>query len=171
MRMMRFLDEQRMCQLYEKFILEYYRAEFPMLKAAASQIPWQLDDGMDEMLPIMQTDITLTYQEKILIIDAKYYEQTTQTKYGTHTLHSQNLYQIFTYVKNKEYSMAGQPREVSGMLLYAKTQESVLTDHEYHMSGNRISAKTLDLNCDFSEIKAQLNNIVAHHFGMIAPTL
>ena len=27
------------------------------------------------------------------------------------------------------------------------------------MSGNKISVKTLDLNCDFSEIAAQLNTI------------
>ena len=41
---MDFFDEQRMCRLYEKFILEYYRKEHPEIKAAASQIAWQLDD-------------------------------------------------------------------------------------------------------------------------------
>ena len=28
-RLMDFIDEQRMCRLYEKFILEYYRKEYP----------------------------------------------------------------------------------------------------------------------------------------------
>jgi len=32
------LDEQRMCRLYEKFILEYYRKEFPRISVNASQI-------------------------------------------------------------------------------------------------------------------------------------
>ena len=79
-RLMDFLDEQRMCRLYEKFILEYYRREFPQITANAAQIPWQLDDGIGMMLPVMQSDIMLTYKEKILIIDAKYYSHTTQTQ-------------------------------------------------------------------------------------------
>ena len=37
-RLMDFLDEQRMCRLYEKFILEYYRKEFPRISVNASQI-------------------------------------------------------------------------------------------------------------------------------------
>ena len=43
---------------------------------------WQLDDGYDALLPVMQTDITLTYGHQILIIDAKYYRRTIQTNYG-----------------------------------------------------------------------------------------
>lgn len=71
-RLMDFLDEQRMCRLYEKFILEYYRKEHPEVTASAAQIPWQLDDGFGDMLPVLQTDIMLTKAEKVLIIDAKY---------------------------------------------------------------------------------------------------
>lgn len=159
-RLMDFLDEQRMCRLYEKFILEYYRKEFPQLSAGASQIRWALDDDINDMLPVMQTDITLTQGSKVLIIDAKYYSHTTQTQYDTRTLHSANLYQIFTYVKNKEAEMSGSPHEVSGMLLYARTDEAIQPDNTYHMSGNKISVRTLDLNCDFSAISNQLNNIV-----------
>lgn len=167
-RLMEFVDEQRMCRLYEKFILEYYRKEYPEITANASQIPWQLDDGISAMLPVMQTDIMLTYKEKVLIIDAKYYTHTTQSQFDTHTLHSGNLYQIFTYVKNKEIELAAQPHEVSGMLLYAKTDETVLPNNTYMMSGNKISVKTLDLDCDFSEIVYQLNKIVELHFGIEA---
>lgn len=134
--------------------------------ADASQILWQLDDGIGSMLPVMQTDIMLSYQEKILIIDAKYYGNTTQTRFGTHTLHSGNLYQIFTYVKNKEAELASQPHEVSGMLLYAKTDEEIYPDNKYQMSGNQITVRTLDLNLPFSEIAEQLNMIVMSHFDL-----
>ncbi|MCF0141525.1 MAG: 5-methylcytosine-specific restriction endonuclease system specificity protein McrC, partial [Mogibacterium sp.] len=44
-KLMDFLDEQRMCRLYERFILEYYRKEHPELNATASQIQWQLDEN------------------------------------------------------------------------------------------------------------------------------
>ena len=165
-RLMDFLDEQRMCRLYEKFILEYYRKEFPKLTVNASQIPWALDDGINDMLPVMQTDIMLSQGNKVLIIDAKYYGHTTQTQYDIHTLHSANLYQIFTYVKNKEAEPADVPYKVSGMLLYVRTDEAVQPNNSYQMSGNKISVRTLDLNQEFSEIAAQLNAIVDEHFAI-----
>ena len=77
MRLMDFIDERNMCRLYEKFILEYYRTEYPSIKAEASQIKWILDDDNSSMLPIMKSDITLSYKNKVLIIDAKYYGHNT----------------------------------------------------------------------------------------------
>ena len=166
-KMMDFLDEQRMCHLYEKFILGYYKKHYsPRITASASQIEWALDDGISVMLPTMQSDIMLTYKKgdvnKTLIIDAKYYAHTTQVQYDVHTLHSNNLYQVFTYVKNK----ASKGGEVSGMLLYAKTDEEIYPNNEYQMSGNKITVRTLDLNCDFDAIAAQLDNIVQQHFNL-----
>ena len=164
--MMDFLDEQRMCRLYEKFILEYYRKEFPKLSVNASQIPWALDDDINDMLPIMQTDIMLSYKDKVLIIDAKYYSHSTQTMYDVHKIHSGNLYQIFTYVKNKEYEMqkTSDNHTVAGMLLYAQTDEAVQPNSVYSMSGNKIGVKSLDLNCEFSDISGQLNKIANEFF-------
>lgn len=163
-RLMDFIDEQRMCRLYEKFILKYYRKEHPEIVARAAQIPWQLDDGFGDMLPVMQSDITLSKGNRTLIIDAKYYAHNTQAQYDAHTLHSSNLYQIFTYVKNKDAEYGDAPHEVSGMLLYARTDEQIQPDHVYQMSGNKISARTLDLNCPFQEIAARLDDIVEEHF-------
>ena len=117
-KLMDFLDEQRMCHLYEKFILEYYRKEF------------------------------------------KYYAHSLQQKYDRYSIHSGNLYQIFTYVKNKEANISEQGhKQVSGMLLYAKTDEEVFPENEYRMSGNRIEVRTLDLSGDFNSIRLQLNHI------------
>lgn len=164
-RLMDFLDEQRMCRLYEKFILEYYRIEFPQISASPSQISWAVDDGISAMLPVMQSDIMLTYENKVLIIDAKYYSHTTQAQYDTNTLHSNNMYQIYTYVKNKDAEFEDRPHTVSGMLLYAKTDETIQPDNAYLMCGNKVSVKTLDLNCEFAQIAAQLNAIVDDHFG------
>ena len=108
-KLMDFLDEQRMCRLYERFILEYYRKEHPEIRASASQ--------------------------------------------------------IFTYVKNKDAEYGEQPHNVSGMLLYAQTDESVQPNNDYHMGGNQISVRTLNLNCSFNEIASQLDGIVAEHFA------
>lgn len=161
-KLMDFLDEQRMCRLYEKFILEYYKKEFPMLRVSASQIPWDLDDDESDMLPVMQSDIMLSDKKKTLIIDAKYYSHTMQVQYDVHTLHSNNLYQIYTYVKNLDKERTG---NVSGMLLYARTDEIVLPNSSYKMGGNKISVDTLNLDCDFEKIRKQLNEIVIEHFN------
>ena len=157
--MLDFLDEQRMGRLYEKFILEYYRKEHPILHAQSGRINWALDTQNDAMLPIMQSDVMLTHQDKVLILDAKYYASTTQSRYDAHTIHSGNLYQIFTYVKNQ----AEKGGEVSGLLLYARTDEKIQPDADYMMSGIRISVKTLDLDCDFSRVARQLD-VIAEQF-------
>ena len=156
-----FLDEQRMCRLYEKFILEFYRKEVKEVQANATKIEWQIDDGVTTLLPSMQSDIMLTRGEKTLIIDAKYYSHSTQVQYGKTSLHSANIYQIFAYVKNRDVGNTG---NVAGMLLYAKTDEPIAPDMDVVMSGNKISAKTLDLNCSFTEIAKQLKQIAIDYF-------
>ena len=163
-RLRSFINERQMERLYEKFILEYYAKECPKVKAVASQIPWALDDGMSKMLPVMQSDITLSKGSNVLIIDAKFYAHTTQERFDLHTIHSNNLYQIFTYVKNRDKEFADKPHNVSGMLLYAATDEAIQPDSVYRMSGNKISVKTLDLNREFGEITRQLKEIVEEHF-------
>ncbi len=166
MRMEAFLDEQRMCRLYEKFILEFYRYHYKgVLSVSSSQIKWNLDGGAFEFLPVMQSDVMLEYGGKTLIIDAKYYSRTMQKReeYGAFTLHSNNLYQIFTYVKNRDRNHDG---SVSGLLLYAKTDETIVPDNTYSMSGNEIGVKTLDLNLPFPSIAAKLRKIVSDAFGI-----
>ncbi|MCC8196537.1 MAG: 5-methylcytosine-specific restriction endonuclease system specificity protein McrC [Ruminococcus sp.] len=159
-----FIDSQQMYHLYEKFILEYYRKEIPELHASASQIEWALDNDEKTMLPKMQSDIMLSHGDTVLIIDAKYYSHTTQVQFGTRTLRSHNMYQIFTYVKNKDAEFGDRQHTVSGMLLYAHTDEAIQPEQSYRMSGNRIDVRTLNLNCEFSEIKSRLYGIAKEFF-------
>jgi len=77
-------------------------------------------------------------------------------------LHSANLYQIYTYVKNEDKHHTG---NVSGMLLYAKTDEEISPWLSIPIGGNQISVRTLDLNRAFSEIADSLDRIVYECFG------
>lgn len=167
----RMKESRLMSRLYEKFILEYYIQEFSGrisgFSSRSCQIEWQVDDDNKSYLPSMQTDITLQYYDKVLIIDAKYYQKIMQRHFNALSFHSENLYQIFTYVKNKEAELTNVPHEVAGMLLYAMTDEDSFRNQTYHMSGNQISVQTLDLNQDFSMIKNQLNCIVKEYFGIV----
>ncbi len=156
-RMAEFLDDQQMCRLYEKFLLAYFREEHPALAAASERVEWNLDSAPDAALPAMVTDVTLRKSGRILIIDAKYYGRSMAANlYGGHKLHSANLYQIYAYVKNRDRERNG---TVSGLLLYAGTDEAVRPASEYIMDGNVISARTVDLNREFAEIRRQLDDI------------
>lgn len=155
------LDDQAMHRLYEKFILEYYRAEHQNLSARAEQIPWCVTDGIEAGLPVMQTDVTLRLGDRALIIDAKYYARTMQYNHGAASFHSGNLYQIFTYVKNAQAALPEGAPPVSGMLLYAKTDEDVVPDAMFTLDGNAIAVRTLDLSLPFESIRAQLDEIAS----------
>ena len=169
-------NEKYMSTLYEKFILNYYASKFKdEIKSTASQIDWAIEFNNNnyndiknniEMLPKMQTDIMLTCMDKtkiknknkILIIDAKYYSKPLKKQFDKDKIDSNNLYQIFSYVKNK--SLENTDYEVSGMLLYAKTNKNNIDINEsYNMSGNKIIVRSLDLTCSFNDIAKQLNEI------------
>ena len=160
-------SDEHMERLYEKFILEYYRQHHPYLNASAAQVKWDLDQDADPVairfLPTMQTDIMLRYGDQTLIIDAKYYRHTMQMHHDSYSVHSGNLYQIFTYVKNQEASQDG---TVSGLLLYAKTEEAIVPDFSFGITGNQVGVKTLDLNKPFSLIAQQLDDIARAHFDI-----
>lgn len=163
-KLMDFFDDQTMSRIYEKFILEYYKKHYPMLSAKALRIPWALDDDFNYMLPTMITDIHLQKENEVLIIDAKYYSNTIRINYNKQILHSNNLYQIFTYVKNRKYQFGLEDNNVSGMLLYAKTDEIINPNNMYQMHGNTIAVNTLNLDLAFDKIAKQLDNIVEFYF-------
>lgn len=153
------ISEEQMHRVYELFLLRYFQKEYPQLKPAAPQIPWAVDDGYATMLPVMKTDITLQDDKRVLIIDAKYYGETLQhqARYGSASIHSGNLYQIFTYTKNM--AAAHPDKDVSGMLLYARTEAALQPDDRFLMEGNAIYVRTLDLSLDFAGIESQLGMI------------
>ena len=159
-------SDEHMERLYEKFLLEYYKQHHPELDPKSTQINWNLteqnDRAMIQFLPKMQTDITLQKDGRTLIIDAKYYSRSMAQNYEKETLRSAHLYQIFAYVKNMDKENTG---NVSGLLLYAKTEEEVFPEGEqFVIGGNSIGARTLDLNQRFDIISKQLDEIIKYHF-------
>ena len=146
-------------RLYERFLLAYFRVHHPKLQAAAPHIAWDLEPGtpVPQHLPKMKSDIVLRGETQVLIIDAKFYGHTLQSHHQKSTYHSSNLYQIFTYVRNLQAAMPDVP--VSGMLLYAKTKEAITPDADFRINGNDYSVRTLDLDCEFTEIRAHLDKI------------
>ena len=106
----------------------------------------------------MQTDILLTMEERTLIIDTKYYSHTMQKQFDKTSIHSQNLYQMHTYVTEYDAEHKG---NVDGMLLYAKTQEDIVPDDKMQLkAGNTIYFRALDLNQEFAGICNRLEYLI-----------
>ena len=161
----KFIDDQKMYKLFEKFILEYFKYHYSELNAKSPQIKWNVknDNNSNKLLPKMQTDVVLYCNDYKLIIDAKYYSKTLQKNslFDKESIRSNNLYQIYTYVKNEDINKKG---NVIGMLIYAKTYEEDIGWQEYDIDGNKIIVTYLDLEQDFEKIREQLN-IIAEWFA------
>jgi 5-methylcytosine-specific restriction enzyme subunit McrC len=154
--------DEEMNSLYERFLREYFRTHHPELSPAASPVEWDLEDGNASgvtQLPAMRTDITLRGRQHKLIIDAKYYGSTFRTgQYGKESIDSANLYQILAYTKNADVRRDG---SASGMLLYARTTADVQPDLDVVIQGNRIGARTLDLNLPWEHLRRQLEEVTS----------
>jgi 5-methylcytosine-specific restriction enzyme subunit McrC len=150
-----FIRDKCMAKLYEKFIYGFFKKECPEIKVNYQQkINWKTDDNFIDLLPSMNTDITLTRNNYRLIIDTKFYPEAMQKNYlsDNKTFISGNMYQIFTYVKNSDFS-----GNVSGMLLYPTVEYNL--NQVYKLSGNNVYIRTIDLNKNFNDISKSLIDI------------
>lgn len=157
-------SDEHMNLLFQRFVLEYYKRHHPECKAMAKQIKWNFSEEVpntSSILPIMQSDITLTLGDRTLIIDTKYYSKTLQENYGKDTIHSPNLFQIHTYVMNEDKQHKG---NVDGMLLYAMTTANTQPNFKSSTNdGNIIMVRTLDLSQEFEGIKKDLDSIINYN--------
>ena len=163
MKLANIIDDQKMHRLYERFILEYYKRHYPIFHVSAAKILWNTQDEGVAFLPTMKSDVTIKYGDLTLVVDAKYYSKTMQVgQFGNATMNSGNIYQIFTYVKNMDVENSG---KVSGVLLYAKTDEAVVPDQEVTLAGNKFIMTTLDLNQPFENIARQMDKVIVKWTG------
>lgn len=156
------IADEEMSRLYERFLREYYSIEHPEISTSAPKVPWDYDTDNAagvEQLPAMCTDVVLRNKNRTLIIDAKYYGHSMQQgRWGKQTLHSGHIYQIFTYVKNMDIHHDG---SISGLVLYARTNAPEQPDADLIIQGNRIGAKTLDLNQEWPRLRADLDGLLS----------
>ena len=121
---------------------------------------------MIELLPKMNTDITLTSKldrNRILIIDTKFYKRIINTKgmhwYNSTSIKPEHWYQINSYVSNKAYANKDKHLNLSWMLLYAHTNEEIIPDVKVNIMWHWMYVRTLDMRKPFEEIENQLKDI------------
>ena len=155
---MEFLDDTRVSAIYENFIKAYYRKHYPELNASSKKL-YLNDKPMLNFIPMMKTDITLEYNNKMLIIDAKFYNKILRNHYlnsKCKTVSSSNLYQIMAYVDNQDPYKEG---NVYGMLLYAQTVNEPAIMFKQELNKHIIMVRTLDMNNSWENIQFTLNDI------------
>lgn len=157
---LKLFDEQQLQVVYESFLREYFRLHHPEVDVpGAKELSWDASVADQMKLPTMKTDVMIQAGKKTLIIDAKFYGQILQHHFGSASYHNSNIYQINTYVQSAKADAAYAGHDVEGLLLYAKTNETVTAD-SFVISGNKIGIDVIDLNQKFSAIANQLDNIL-----------
>ena len=153
-------DEKKMAMLFERFLFNFYKREQDIYRVQKRQLQWQISRADEEsiaLLPRMETDIMLTSRDQTLIIDAKYYKQSTNEYYGNERFRSTHLYQIFSYLQNLEKP----PRrdvKTTGILLYPTVGRHL--DHSLEMHGHTIRFYTIELDQDWNEIHRNLLSLI-----------
>lgn len=154
-------NDKRMAALFESFVFNFYRIHRPDLKISSERIYWQASSQSDPsltFLPSMKTDISVRSVDKTLIIDTKFYRDTMQKHYGNESIHSGNLYQIFSYVKNLE-SRGGNDAVADGMLLYPTVGQDLRL--KYTMPDHSIRVCTVNLKQPWQGIAEELDRLLS----------
>jgi len=149
-------DEKRMRELFERFVFNFYRLEQDALEVKRERIDWQCVDateGHRRFLPTMRTDVSLVSSNRHIVLDTKFTIRTLQWFHGRETVKSNDLYQMFAYLKNLQVLEACDC-QVEGVLLYPTVATTL--DLEYRIHGHRLRVATLDLNTHWSQIAKRL---------------
>ena len=146
--------------LFENFVLNFYRHELPAdWHVSAPVIQWQFAAANADalaLMPRMETDVCLCGAGRAIILDTKFYAQALKRgAYGTAKLPPANLYQLFTYLRQR--SCVSGWEQADGVLLYPRTTRDFAVEFTTH--GHRIRALTLDLMQPWQKIHATLMEV------------
>lgn len=146
-------DEKKMAFVFEEFVRQFYKLELANAKVYREDLYWGGDKDSTSILPKMETDITIETEDKKIIIDTKYYKEALTSYYDAEKIRSNNLYQIYAYLKQVEYQ-GKKGREAEGILLYPTVKKEL--GYSKIIEGHKIRFETINLNQDWKAIHTDL---------------
>jgi len=153
-------DERKMARVFEDFIRNYYRVSQRALRVKPYQLEWQavpLTSNGIGRLPAMRTDVYLESADRRIIIDTKYYADALQQYHGSPSFRSDNLYQLFAYLRND--AIANQDLVLAdGMLLYPQVEH--MLDATYVVHGHQVRLATVDLSGAWPDVELRLTDLL-----------
>jgi 5-methylcytosine-specific restriction enzyme subunit McrC len=153
-------DEDYMAAVFEEFIRNFYSLKQSELTVGRTQPKWNATAPVTQdlkFLPTMTTDVTLWSANRTIIIDAKYYKEALQSRFGGRTVHSANLYQLMAYLHGTE-SPAGLGHAIEGMLVYPVGMQTA--DLRYRIDEYRIRVYTLNLGQAWTGVESDLLGLI-----------
>jgi 5-methylcytosine-specific restriction enzyme subunit McrC len=147
--------------LFEKFVFNFFQHELgPGWQVSSPVIHWQmsaLNPEAERFVPRMETDVCLCGPARSIILDTKFYASALkQSAFGEPKLPAANLYQLYTYLRQKSADAGWEQAE--GVLLYPRTTQTIAVEFTTH--GHRIRALTLDLAQPWKQIHKALLDVV-----------
>ncbi len=163
--------QQRENEIFEQFVANFCMIELQgrgWNVASQTQQRWNETGSEsigDARLPTMRPDIVLTHREsgKIVVADTKWYRSVVSERFGTPTVHSSNLYQMYAYLASQDHRGTNH-RGATGILLYAQTTKHDL-DFRTKIDGHPFWVYTLNLNQKWEGIEADLRALVEDAVG------
>jgi len=129
---------------------------------------WPVSDptaGLLTIMPEMITDIVLERREhgtpatgQRIVIDTKFTSIVGRSQFGKPTLKSENIYQLYAYLRSQEQPDDSISRHSTGVLLYPSL--GVEYNESAIIQGHRVTFATVDLAADSQTIRRQLLRIV-----------
>ena len=160
----RFTDfsEEKMDKLFEDFVIGFYQREQHRYQVnhKGRRITWMNAGTADDQLryiPQMEADIILEEPNRRIIMDTKYYSNALGGRSGG-KLHSNNLYQLLAYLRNRE-ATAKPGAKHEGILLYPTVDEPLEVD--VCLEGFSIRARTINLAQDWRGIQRDMQAVIA----------
>jgi 5-methylcytosine-specific restriction enzyme subunit McrC len=152
-------NEVKMRLVFQSFVRNFFAAEQSEFSVGPLQLEWDAVAETEEAgsyLPIMVTDMLLSSSKRNIIIDTKYYLSTLSVHRGKESIHSENLYQLFSYLKNAERREGLD--KVEGILIYPTVNKKV--NVQYVLQKHPVRVTTLSLNQPWRMIASDLKAII-----------
>ncbi len=148
-------DDKQMAILFENFVYNFYRLEQNKYKVFSEDIFWTYsnNDEASSLLPKMQTDISLLSDDRKIIIDTKFYKEAFQYNFDTEKIRSNNIYQMYAYLKQVE-KKGGINLSAEGILLYPAVKQEF--SYTTILEGHKFSVISINLNQEWRGIHKDL---------------
>jgi len=151
-------------RLYEAAVAGFYDATLShrgWRVRAQSGIAWPMEyptPGLPAIMPGMTRDIFLESRHRRIVIDTKFTDIVSAGQYGKTSLKSDNIYQLYAYLRSQENSDDSLSLLSTGVLLYPSL--GVDYDESATIQGHLIRFATVNLAAETLTIRKQLLRIV-----------
>ncbi len=159
--------EKGMPRVFEAFVRNFLHRHLPEARVSARHLDWDATGDTAEaqaLLPRMETDVTIEWgEERCLVLDCKFYENSFSERFDQTRLKSGNLYQMAAYLHHHPVRTKG--GTMHGVLLYPTVEADFL--HQYDFIGHRLTIASVDLGQRWQNIHERLLEVVEKSVGII----